>query len=439
MINRLPWHKKLRTSSANNLDKINEIIDYINHSDISEVALSETVSGRNVQAGKASSLKDLTVYGESIQNGTPTPDNPVPVQVVEGGNLLKLPTWNELQNCELTNGYRNFPIQVEPNKQYYLSTIYDSTGSATYGGYALVSYDKTNSNWKAISHAVQGVVNGVITTDDSGMIYVNVNMSQTQYEYVLQHAMPQIELGSTATPYVPYGNIGLQIDETITPIDLQGNVLASLPDGTHDELKIDSAGHVTLIKATGIANESSNITLRNTSSIRSAFIVESNVKDIPVSVTAPILSTNWVATNGITTWVPGQVSIFNDGQGSKIIVMVDPSITTVNDFLETIPVFDIYYPLATPITIDLGYITPPAIATDDEIEIIATITPLIDVGYWSYSEFSEMIADLKAYVDYKTTEESNALGVHSLNPINIRENLPTIEPVEVSDILESEA
>jgi len=43
-------------------------------------------------------------------------------------------------------------------------------------------------------------------------------------------------------PYVPYE------EGTSTPIDLQGNELRSLPDGTHDELSVDSAGNVTLTR-----------------------------------------------------------------------------------------------------------------------------------------------------------------------------------------------
>lgn len=108
MINRLPWRKKLRTSAANNLDKINEIVDYINHSDISPVLLSEYGSGRSVTVGVSSSLKSLDVYGESIQDGTPTPDAPVEVQVVEGRNLANIVRASGSAGAvtEIEGGYR---------------------------------------------------------------------------------------------------------------------------------------------------------------------------------------------------------------------------------------------------------------------------------------------------------------------------------------------
>lgn len=53
----------------------------------------------------------------------------------------------------------------------------------------------------------------------------------------------QLELGSTATAYEPPS-------VTTTLIDLDGHTLNSLPDGTRDELHIDSTGKVTLVKRT---------------------------------------------------------------------------------------------------------------------------------------------------------------------------------------------
>ncbi len=55
----------------------------------------------------------------------------------------------------------------------------------------------------------------------------------------------QLEVGSTATPYQPYV-------ETAIPIDLQGHALRSLPDGTHDELRVDADGNVTLVQRVGV-------------------------------------------------------------------------------------------------------------------------------------------------------------------------------------------
>lgn len=54
---------------------------------------------------------------------------------------------------------------------------------------------------------------------------------------------PMLCVGDTPLPYEPYAG------ESV-PIDLQGNELRSLPDGTRDELRVDSSGSVTLIRRT---------------------------------------------------------------------------------------------------------------------------------------------------------------------------------------------
>lgn len=55
----------------------------------------------------------------------------------------------------------------------------------------------------------------------------------------------QIELGTNATEYEPY-------HESNLPINLQGNELCSLPNGVRDEVRIDSAGNVELVKRVGV-------------------------------------------------------------------------------------------------------------------------------------------------------------------------------------------
>ena len=73
--------------------------------------------------------------------------------------------------------------------------------------------------------------------------------SPTTYTYSVKNL--QLELGSTATAYEP-PNV------TTTPIDLDGNTLCSLPDGTCDELTIDATGAVTLVKRVGSVTLSSD-------------------------------------------------------------------------------------------------------------------------------------------------------------------------------------
>ena len=322
MINRLPWRKKLRTSAANNLDKINEIVDYINHSDISPVMLSEHGSGRSVTVDVSSSLKSLTIHGESIQDGTPTPDAPVEVQVVEA-----------------------------------------PTG----------------------------------------------------------------------------GQFGILIGDTVTPIDLKGNVLASLPDGTHDRLLVDSAGRVTLEKHVMkrlLTNADTwgfqyvtNPTPTNTSY---GYV---NLQDAE----ARQYRTTLLCDYGIGT---SNVAIYKDmvligGTKNAIFAFADTlGITTANGWtawVEQHPI-TLVYKLATPQTIDLGYIDMPTIESGDAISVGASIVPVIDVAWWCYDDVTDIIRDLKTYVDYKTADEQDpTAGLSMSRPANISLDTQAEQPAIIEE------
>lgn len=71
----------------------------------------------------------------------------------------------------------------------------------------------------------------------SGKISLNAALT---YDYTF---VPQFEAGTTLSDFVPY--CGTQVE-----IDLQGNTVAALEDGTCDELHIDKSGAVTLTKNT---------------------------------------------------------------------------------------------------------------------------------------------------------------------------------------------
>ena len=361
MINRLPWRKKLRTSAANNLDKINEIVDYINHSDISPVALSESGSGRSVTVGVSSSLKSLDVHGESIQDGTPTPDNPVPVQVVEGRNLLDK---TAMQNgWVLSNGeigpYGNAKYTAFNAEENEIYTFSATTTLSTSSYILLAAYSGAPSTSTLLNRQVKTTGNSLTLTAPTGTTILVAAV----YDYALIGDV-QLEFGSTATPYVPYGSIGIITGDNVTPIDLQGNVLASLPDDTHDRLLVDSAGHC---------------------------VIENTV---------------------------GHIASYNGESVGDVWLSSTGQLTTDAD---------VYYKIATAQTIDLGYIDMPAIESGDAISVGASIVPVIDAAWWCYDEVTDIIKDLKTYVDYKTA------GLSMSRPANISLDTQAEQPAIVKE------
>lgn len=278
-IESLPFERRPRNSIANNLDKINELVDWANL----DTHLWASASGERVTVDDASSLKGLTVNGRSVQDGTPIPDAPVPVQVVEGP-------------------------------------------------------------------------------------------------------------------------LSLVIGDTSVAINMQGNTLASLPDGTRDELHIDSAGRVWIEKRTGRI-----LTPPDVSNVNTLTQVTGGARwniDV-VGLTSEEIPNG--STNGFCSHTPFSRTLALGSLGSHIFTFGGKVYYVIEgDFTSTTAVtwvnshqMTIIYPLATPQTIDLGYIDPPAIPSGSVVTVSASLTPEFTLKWWVDDGITDVIEDLKAYVDYR--------------------------------------
>jgi len=353
-IERLPFEHRPRNSIANNLDKINELVDWANQ----DTYLYASASGERVTVDDASSLKGLMVDGRSIQDGTPTPDAPVPVQVIEGANV-----WHESVR-EVGVPYTNVGItwtknadgtytadgEARANAWVYAGTtqtIMDMAIPLAPGTYTATTNARRWTLRRVSGDTVSDIYTGsfssrTFTVFDGDSIFIcpqvpNGTTVTNETYYV------QIVPGSVAVPYTPYGFIGIIIGDTATSIDLQGNVLASLPDGTRDELHVDSAGHIWIDKRVG--------------------------------------HTTQAVTDGVTGTIGTDV-LSSTGQ------IADGA--------------DVWYKLAAPQTIDLGYIDPPTIPSGSVVSISASLTPTIHLEWWVDDGITELVNDLIAYIDYKT-------------------------------------
>ena len=217
----------------------------------------------------------LTVFGASVQDGTPTPAAPKPIASVKsagievaGKNAVQSSKY--IQNVKYSSGY---PITAYAKPAKFPYTIEDATSGvgaalsvrkgveysiATFAdGYASVGMEEYRSeeDAKVASSALQKVDAGAgcktasLTAESDGVM---VFMLGRKYEVPDGTPFPTytekdfvISVGGPVEAYEEHQGMKLSIN-------LQGNELCSLPDGVRDEVRIDKDGNVELVKRVGV-------------------------------------------------------------------------------------------------------------------------------------------------------------------------------------------
>lgn len=181
---------------------------------------------------------------------SPSPEYPQPISsvaradvTVAGKNLL--PGCESEQSASFPWGmHPTKPLVIQPplprgtysasaecSKNVYLYHKERGNESTSSAGYSNVSIDKRNGTRVAKSFEV---------TKDVAGLYFYINDAGAKC------SKAQIEVGSAATEYEPWR------EPTRLPLDLAGHELCGLPNGVRDEVRIDSAGNVELVKRVGI-------------------------------------------------------------------------------------------------------------------------------------------------------------------------------------------
>ena len=336
------------------------------------VKLTGGGSGRSVATESAEALAALTVHGESIQDGTPTPDAPVPVQVMQGRNLATTEVYRAGYTID-ANGNE----QASSNYSIFASIPIDA--SKTYRIVGVRGANNTNDSIRINYFGENGFIsrqvlmNSVLTIpSDAKYIRLVYGVVEEATSYVYN---VQLTEGETVYKYVPYGSIGILIGDTVTPIDLQGNVLASLPDGTHDRLLVDSAGHMIIDNTVGYTRLDGTANWETVSS----GVNQQRLTNFPNAANATnttLLCTHAVRRSNASE--TGSITIYNN------TIYINLGFATAEElkaYLTNNPVY-IVYKLATPQLIDLGYIDMPTIESGDAISVSASIVPVIDATWW---------------------------------------------------------
>lgn len=201
---------------------------------------------------------------------------------------------------------------------------------------------------------------------DNVRVYILVNNGATINNVTFY---PQLEEGSIATPYAKY------IDTTI-PVPIPSDGLAALPDGTHDTLEIDSAGHVVVEKRVGVTTLSNDLTVNAFANVGTYSRAIFRNAAIPASKTNAAYGycSHSPFADG---WNEDKLHVYTDGTN----IVTTAIASTVEELKSLYIGAKVYYPLATSPTIDLGYIDLPELVSICDIALYATLDAYWEVEY----------------------------------------------------------
>lgn len=364
--------------------------------------LVESASGESVTTSNCSGLESVVVYGKSVQNGTPTPSNPVPIEVVSG---LSMPSNIEWRQGSVSNSTGN--EGSDANRIH--TAMFEIVPGATYTvGVTNSSYQYSVRLFSGTRWISSNFVYGDSTWKSSDDTYANPN---AKYMSIVIRLSSNANLSPSDSEnvgaFATTSCIGLAVDGTVTPIDLQGNILASLPDGTRDELTIDSTGAVTLTKRVGkvtVGTPWNGVYSFATVTNGARWYLTPGAMSSAYSQQIPDNSVNGYSTMAKFVKNSSGLSTLGDHMYTydNRVYYVISGITTSTAAVDWVNSYNatVVYPLKTPQTITLTPITMPDVQSGDTITVVAALTPTIRASWWT--SFAQPIANAIKYLSQQT-------------------------------------
>ena len=270
---------------------------------------------------KGRPLKDYKIYGNSTQDGTPTPDNPVEVQSVGEKTKNLLPNDWESGFISVSSGAnQNSLIYVRTKdyftfdiaKNYYISS--DSIDTST-----TISWYFYDENKTFIRRLVSYKDRTIGTSDCQVTIPTNTVFFRLAVLTTDINIKVQIEEGSTATEYEPYHKYDI-------PIVVRGKNLIKYP-------YVTASRTMNGVKYT--VNKDGSVTVGGTATAASYFILNSNVdfgnSSIPENSTNGVYATS----EGVRYNVSNHTVSINVASGESVDKIVYPQIeygTTATEY-----------------------------------------------------------------------------------------------------------
>lgn len=289
---------------------------------------SETGNPVSVSDAFSAPLCGLTVYGRSTQDGTPTPDAPVPiVSAGDGGSVAVKATGRNLLNIPDGSGTaRGVTVAAKDG-------LISISGTATSSGYAwlnippfiasgvvILSSSITSPKVKLVTETWIIILNLGIANKMSDRVTKIVFMVTEGQTYNLTGVKVQVELGTTATEYEPYRE---QLLTLPTPNGLPGIPVTSGGNYTDengqqwvcDEVDLERGMRVQRIDKSAFDSTKT--------------LVEQNAT-LATPIETPLTPDELAAYKALTTYAPNTVVQAADGAGLKLDYQRDVNIVIKN-------------------------------------------------------------------------------------------------------------
>lgn len=319
-------------------------------------AIVETAQGETMTLTDSSDklFEGLRVFGKSIQDGTPSVENPVPiVNAGEGGSITVEVTGRNLLKPNSYNTYYEFPLKA--NTVITLMT----NGKPSQGGNIKFSATDGSNVWFSINAGQTRVCRSIGNKDVKG--FYNLLTKGDGLEYMF--AVGDIK---TYTPYVEPQSLTLATPNGLpgVPVSKDGNYTDA--DGQQwvcDEVDLGRGKYVQRVKDF-IFNDKTNFSIDTSAKHENSILVDIKIEDASNRSTLsgnPLLCDKLKACRE-DIFVTDEVSCGYTSGANFLRVRLPISAGTTNEGVKnylTDKSFKILYILATPIERDL---TPEELA-----------------------------------------------------------------------------
>lgn len=150
--------------------------------------------------GIGKSLKNYTIYGNTIQNGTPTPDNPVEVQAV-GDRTENLFDYDSQIKSLATKGYYiNADGEEVYNTAWYITDYIKIYGDT-------ISFNNVSGTKPAVCLYDENFVfiKGEAFSNRHSLTVETSGASHVRFSFIAADSNIMLNLGTEPLPYEPYG------------------------------------------------------------------------------------------------------------------------------------------------------------------------------------------------------------------------------------------